>query len=75
MLELANRFTQIRELNDGLSTLMCMCMAVYGGNYSKIDIEEAMELVDKDDYSKSDREAIIASLITLTGKQKKKRGK
>jgi len=75
MLDLTNRFNQIRDLNDGLSTLMALCMTVYGANYSKVDIEEAMDLVDSSDYRKGDREAIITSLINLTKKQVKKSGK
>lgn len=75
MLNLTNRFNQIKDLNDGLSTLMVLCMTVYGANYSKVDIEEAMDLVDGADYRKADREAIVTSLINLTKKQVKKGGK
>lgn len=75
MLNLTNRFNQIKDLNDGLSTLMVLCMTVYGANYSKVDIEEAMDLVDSADYRKGDREAIVTSLVNLTKKQVKKSGK
>ncbi len=75
MLELTNRFNQIRALNDGLSTLMCLCMTVYSAGYHKNDIEEALKLVDKGDYRASDKEAIITALENLTKKEVKKRGK
>lgn len=75
MLELVNRFNQIKDLNDGLSTLMCLCMTVYGANYHKNDIEEALKLVDKGDYREKDKVAIITALENLTKKSVKKRGK
>lgn len=62
-------------MNDGLSTLMVLCMTVYGANYHKNDIEEALKLVDKGDYRAKDKDAIITALINLTKKEVKKRGK
>jgi len=75
MIQMLKRFEQIKEMNSGLSTLMILCLTVYGANYSKVDIEEAMDLVDGADYRKADREAIVTSLVNLTKKQVKKSGK
>lgn len=73
MIEMIKRFEQIRNLNESLSTLMALCMTVYGAGYSKEDIEEAFDVfVDKSDYKKKDREAIVAALVNLTRKNAKK---
>ena len=75
MIEMIKRFEQIRNLNESISTLMALCMTVYGAGYSKEDIEEAMKLVDRSDYKIADKDAIVAALVNLTKKKVKKGAK
>lgn len=74
-MDMIKRFGQIKNLNDGLSTLMVLCMTVYQGGYSKKAIESAFDgLVDKTDYEEADRDAIITSMVNLSQKSLKNQG-
>lgn len=66
MTKLESAFKSLESTHPGWSTITCLAVAVMGKNYGKMAIGQAFrKLVEKDDYSKSQKEAILNNLKNL----------
>jgi hypothetical protein len=67
MKSLERRFKNIAERNPNSSTYICFAEAVKQQGFSRQTIHYwFLKLVDKDDYSKSDKKAILSQLEILS---------
>ena len=72
-MKLEQAFYSLQERNPYWSSYICLANAIIGKNHSKSDIGLAFKnLVDKDDYDKSDKERLLKHLCSL---RKKENGK
>ena len=61
------RFAEIKKNNPLLSSYICFAKAVNGQHFGKQIIGRWFsKLVEKDDYSKRDRNALLANLDSLS---------
>lgn len=66
MEQIKKRFEMFKERNPYWSSFTCFANAITGKEYGKIAIGLAFrKLVEKDDYSKSDRDEILEGLYKL----------
>ncbi|OGI25785.1 MAG: hypothetical protein A3J76_01000 [Candidatus Moranbacteria bacterium RBG_13_45_13] len=67
MKSLERRFNNIAERNPFWSSHICFAEAVKGQKFSRQIIHRWFQkLVDKDDYARSDKRAVLAHLENLT---------
>ena len=67
MRSLEARFNRISEKNPFWSTHTCFAEAIKGQNFSRDIIHRWFQkLVDKDDYAKKEKRAVLAHLENLT---------
>lgn len=67
MRSIERRFNNIAKRNPCWSSYICFAEAVEGQSFSKQTISRWFQkLVDKKDYSKSDKKGILVHLDTLT---------
>jgi hypothetical protein len=71
MRSLQRRFNKITKDNPYWSSYICFCRAIDGQDFTKQTISRWFnELVEKDDYDKKDKKALIRYLLSLTEKTK-----
>jgi hypothetical protein len=67
MKSLERRFQNITEKSPSSSSYICFAKAVKGQNFNKQTIHRWFQkLVDKDDYERSEKKAILAHLDNLS---------
>lgn len=67
MKSLEKRFQNIAEKNPNLSSYTCFAKAVKGQNFNKQTVHRWFQkLVDKDDYERSEKKALLAHLDNLS---------
>lgn len=67
MRSIERRFANIQKKNQGYSSYVCFAKAVTEQKFSREAIHQQFnKLVEKDDYTKSDKKAILVHLQTLT---------
>ena len=67
MKSIERRFNNIKKDNPYWSTYICFAEAIKNQNFSKQTLHRWFnKLVDKNDYSKSDKRAILSHLDALT---------
>lgn len=67
MKSIERRFNNIREKKQGWSSYLCFAQAVTGQKFSRAALHRWFnKLVDKDDYSASDKRNILMNLESLT---------
>lgn len=66
MRSLERRFKNIQDKNPLLSSYICYSMTVRGQGFHKEAIERHFNLIDKDDYTRKDKPALIEYLFELS---------
>lgn len=67
MKSLERRFNNISKKNPNLSSYLCFVEAVGGQGFSKQTIHNwFLQLVDKDDYNRKEKRAILEHLTNLS---------
>ncbi len=67
MTKLENAFRSLQEKNPYWSSIICFANVVMGRKFDKMETgKDFKKLVEKDDYSKSDKESILKFLCQLT---------
>jgi hypothetical protein len=70
-MKLEQAFYSLQERNPYWSSYTCLANAVMGRNYGKMAIGQAFQkCVEKDDYSRSEKEGVIKFLCLLTDDKK-----
>jgi hypothetical protein len=71
MKSLERRFNKITKENPYWSSYICFAEAISGQKFSRQTIHRWFnKLVEKDDYDKKDKRALLKQLIELTQKSK-----
>ena len=67
MSKLERTFSSLQEKNPYWSSIICFANAVMGRKFVKMEIgQNFKKLVEKDDYSRSDKDALLKFLCRIT---------